>query len=736
MERVTPDNFGRSSLRYEHVHRYILASRVARGTIVDCACGIGYGSEILSRQPAVEMYIGVDPSHEALTAAKTYYAAPHVDFRSGTLESLPCLYGSVDTFVMFETLEHTVDPARSIANVRQHIAADGLLIGSVPSADYESMCERTYGPNPYHLQRFTPEKLVELLGAHFEVVRLLSVEFVLGTLVRDLESDSNASNGKIVNGDESVIAGSLLFVAGEEKRVATALKDLDGVPQFIVGMPKVVLDAEEVEPIRVAFHKAEVQIDERDKAISAQGRMLKERWLIMQSMGGQIGERDQINQALCNVTLSSLRMRGHESIFKELTSFNGGGTPFIDMAFSLYLFIFRLYHALRAKGVQDLFFFAREGQPLKQMFDFYQTFQVGEEVIRTHYLKVSRRSTFLISLGRLDEEDFSVLFRQYRRISILDFLKSLDLHEYAESLASALGIDLTTLGVISNDLPTDPGFLKLRQLELFRQIYENQRIARGIAFESYLKGFFESGTLPDELHAVDVGWKGSIQDNLYHWFRRAHGENAQVHGYYLGLVATGAIAAKNRKMGLLFSNIEGRTPGFHVFNENRSLFEIILHADHGSACRYAIDAQGNPAVIEDEFHESAMISNNVHAVSRPIMDLFRQIVAVMACEPLPDLKLLGMTLDRHYRMVFDPSKKEVEWVFSVSHVENFGVFEESGFGNFEGSSDLLSKLRFTWHLVRMNRPLELGNWPWLTIRKRALPGLSLIYSLFRRWQSR
>lgn len=712
----------------------MLAARMARGRVVDCACGIGYGSDFLRKQAAVEAYLGVDPSNEAVGYALENYAGPGVEFCIGTLEALPCPDASVDTFIMFETLEHTVKPEFALASVRRCLKSGGLLIGSVPSAEYEALCEETYGPNPYHLQRFTKGDLETLLGRHFDAVRMFSAEFVLGTLICPLPNifDAENSAARIVTAasNEEMVSGSLLFVAGDVARVEEALRDFGSTKKFFAGLPKVLLDQEEVEPIRKAFYLTEAAVAERDEAIAAQGEMLEARWATMQSMDAVIAAQ---HEAL-NAVVSSVGTKCQEAICQALRPDTNAATPFVDMAFSLALFTERLYRAARTEGVQDLFFFAREGQPLKEMFDFRQSLHSGADRIRTHYLKVSRRSTFLLSLGPLGEETFDVLFRQYRRISILDFLKSLDLDEYAPPLASALGLAPAALDAGSDDLPNDTRFCALLQLDLFRQIYEEQRTARSTAFERYLRQLLGGGPLPPVLHVVDVGWKGSIQDNLHNWLRKVHGDTAQIEGYYLGLVATGAMSSTNRKTGLLFSNIGGHTPGFNIFNENRALFEIVLHADHGSARRYVMDEYGAPAVIEDAFEESTMIGDKVSPVSRPIIAFFRRIAATAAAVPLSDAQLLKSALKRHSRMVFHPSREEVDWVFSVSHVENFGVFEESRFGRSSASVSLPDKAAFTWNLISRWRQRELGFWPWLTIRTRALPGLNTLYCLFRQWQ--
>ncbi|MET1115352.1 MAG: hypothetical protein ABWY08_10385 [Comamonas sp.] len=420
----------------------------------------------------------------------------------------------------------------------------------------------------------------------------------------------------------------------------------------------------------------------------------------------------------------------------ELMNKKDGEVPFIDICYGLYLFVDRLYKALVQREAADVLFFAREGQLLKEMFDFYQSSLVDKKKIKSHYLKVSRRSTFLLSLGPLHQEGFDVLFRQYRRISILDFLKSLDLVDSAELFARELGVSHEALAEVSSDLPTDMRFLKLLQLPVFREIYESQRLERSLAFSHYVKELLGVPDLPSSLHVVDVGWKGSIQDNVYHWFAKEKGAAARVNGYYVGLIAPGASNAENTKLGLLFSSIEGRTPGFQVFNENRSLYEVILHADHGSARRYSFSEAAGVRVIEDEIADAAMILELVRPVSLVLMEKFRKLVIAMQVAKLSDDDLLKLAVNRHGRMVFNPSKKEIEWIFSVSHVENFGVFEESWFGDEEKPVSLLRKMKFTWSLIMLRRPSQLGFWPWLTIRRNALPGMAAVYEIVRLRQSR
>ena len=296
MERASKDHFGRASLRDEHIHRYQLAARAAQGFVVDCACGIGYASELIARQTEVEAYLGIDPSEDAIKYATNNYSGERIHFECGMLEKNSCAYSSIDTFLMFETLEHTTNPNEALKNVRACLKQDGLLIGSVPSAEYEALCESTYGPNPFHLQRFTKEQITEMLGRYFGSVRIFSMEFILGSLFQRINNEyasHSVSVQSVPPTGEFGIAGSIVFIAGSQERVDEAVHKIGAQTIFLPSIPKAVLDRDEVEPIRAAMQSMEALIRERDEAIAGQARMLEERWAAMQSMEALIRERDE-----------------------------------------------------------------------------------------------------------------------------------------------------------------------------------------------------------------------------------------------------------------------------------------------------------------------------------------------------------------------------------------------------------------------------------------------------------
>ncbi|MBR1277485.1 hypothetical protein [Bradyrhizobium sp. AUGA SZCCT0283] len=404
--------------------------------------------------------------------------------------------------------------------------------------------------------------------------------------------------------------------------------------------------------------------------------------------------------------------------------------PFQELAWSFYLFISRLDAELVDSSAEHVLFFSREGKLLKEMFDVYQGSALpSRSRARTHYFEVSRRSTFLLSCRPLEAENFSNLFRQYRKISLADFLKSLSLEEHLEELADDLRLPGAALEEVSDDLPTDPRFKALMRSGRFRQAYSDGRVERSKAFSKYLFDTF-SGSIPKQLHVVDVGWKGTIQDNLFAWFDREFGEDAKIAGHYLGLIAGGTTHNRNQKKGLLFSYLHRSTPAFYAFNENRSLFEIVLPADHGSPRQYIIEPDGTCRILHDCFREREIIHRIIWPISRAILANFNLIHSLQKNIGLSLTEIAELAAHFHKRLVFRPTAAEIEWMESTSHFENFGVFQESRFVR-DRKMGLAERFKYTWQLVSRRQLGEAGFWPWLAIRQQALPGMSFLYRCYR-----
>ena len=410
----------------------------------------------------------------------------------------------------------------------------------------------------------------------------------------------------------------------------------------------------------------------------------------------------------------------------------GAAELFPEMAATLHCWVQRFYRMLVESNVAHVFFLSREGQPLKWMFELYRD-RIGGD-IAAHYLEVSRRSTLLPSLDKLETEAFETLFRQYRTISVFEFLSSLGLEDCCNAFARQLGLEDAKLRERIANFPESETFTRLLALSSFQDLYERRRLTQRDAFIDYL-GRITGGTLPDELVLADVGWKGTIQDHLHALLcHRGVSPVRSIKGFYVGLVDAGRACTQNRKHGVLFSRVGAQSPKFSVFNENRSLFEVLLAADHGSIVGYKFDNAGHGRPVRGSFDEFAMLSQAVFPVQRSMLARFRALVEGETSAARPDSDTLKAAAKSHARMVFHPSPAEAAWFRSVFHVENFGVFERSQFESAGAAPAFWDRMRFLFDLGRRSSRLDLGFWPWCTIKQRAGAFPAMVYAALRQMQ--
>jgi predicted HAD superfamily phosphohydrolase YqeG len=398
--------------------------------------------------------------------------------------------------------------------------------------------------------------------------------------------------------------------------------------------------------------------------------------------------------------------------------------PFQEFSLTIWHFIRKLFEALRVDGVQDVFFLSREGEFLKALFVLYQERFFGQEIIRSHYLLVSRKSSYVASLDSLKNEKFEKLFNQYSHISPRDFLLSLNFTEYqSRKICAVVNIDYTTK--IFNFAESSE-YRTLRNNSVFQELYEQFRVEQRNNFTRYLMSFGVDFT-QERLNIVDVGWKGSMQDNIF----RILNENIEIAGYYIGLLGGGMSSETPlmQKTGILFSCLPKDEQFFSVYNNNRALFEMMLGASHGSAEGYFISRSevnrrdngslygkydGIHVAVAEAAEESELYVSKIKPLQEKIYSTFSRIGHCFfnnyQSDPPED-----WFAAQHARMVFLPTKIEMEFFESLYHLENFGVFE---FTTFYAGEKLSFKKRASNLKAVISDPplLEIGFWPPVILR--------------------
>lgn len=397
---------------------------------------------------------------------------------------------------------------------------------------------------------------------------------------------------------------------------------------------------------------------------------------------------------------------------------------FEHSALLLLQVIRKLFAHCLQQGVKDLYFLSREGQIVKTLFDHYQDYVLGKHRgnhrVRSHYLLVSRRSTAAASLSPLACEDFQALFRQYSRLSIKQFAMSYGFDsETIAVICKALNIDSDE---IQAHFPSSDVFRQLKNHPRFMTHYEDTRTIQRANFISYFQTCCASDNNAP-IFIFDVGWKGTIQDNLAKIFK----ERAII-GYYLGLLSAGTMTAPSQKQGLLF-DYRNKDKDYWIYRENWPFFEILLSASHGYVKGYHRQASGLIDVeLDNNEIEQQVFSSRIAPLHQKIQAQFKQLLLLF------DDSALGIQSIEHYlsayheKKIFSPREKETHWFFDMPHYENFGAFTHFDFSGCEARSLAKKIKQLMIFLKSPRRYIASPLWPSARFKRN---GLSMVVPLYK-----
>lgn len=171
-------------VRADHRGRYLFATKYLKDdmTVLDAACGIGYGTFIMANCRESIFVKGIDLSREAVRFANRFYRMNNNEF-----EVADCILfnkGKYDLVTSFETIEHVDNDYLFISNVYGMLSDGGVFIGSTPNESVMPFNETQF---PFHLKHYMHYEIDEMLRK----VGFESIEYFSQTSMLDESVEKN-----------------------------------------------------------------------------------------------------------------------------------------------------------------------------------------------------------------------------------------------------------------------------------------------------------------------------------------------------------------------------------------------------------------------------------------------------------------------------------------------------------------------------------------------------------------
>lgn len=165
-ERIDPDREVPGILSI-HLKRYDFAFPYCKNrTVLDAACGVGYGAHHLAQ--TASCVIGIDNDPIAITYGQTRLNSSRVSFQAADVANTAFSDSHFDVVCSFETIEHLPNIPAYLKEMVRVLNPEGVYIVSTPQVSKTNH----HPKNPYHRIEFSRKDFETLLHQYFGQVEI------------------------------------------------------------------------------------------------------------------------------------------------------------------------------------------------------------------------------------------------------------------------------------------------------------------------------------------------------------------------------------------------------------------------------------------------------------------------------------------------------------------------------------------------------------------------------------
>lgn len=334
--------------------------------------------------------------------------------------------------------------------------------------------------------------------------------------------------------------------------------------------------------------------------------------------------------------------------------------PMAALAIPVCGFVLSVLEEACRRGMDKMFFFTREGAFFKRAYERLveqDVFDLGTYP-EARILEVSRRATFAASLTSFSVKELMRVWNQYSSQSLRALAVTLNIDPEAW-LAPAAVAGLTLDEVIEHPWQDQRVHRFLKDNLVREGALATIREQRAALF-GYLEAAGFAPTERKQRMVVDIGWRGTIQDNLSYLI------NGSVHGCYFGLerFLNGQSNNTTKSAYLMDKNVAA---DFSI--SEPAALEFLFNSPGGSVIGYQNGAPQRHILAGEE----SVIEEGISCLQSEIFSCLVDVIGYVRRHGLvsQDLRTLSRFIVNDY--VSDPPQSAAEAFFDLEHNETFGT---------------------------------------------------------------
>ena len=376
----------------------------------------------------------------------------------------------------------------------------------------------------------------------------------------------------------------------------------------------------------------------------------------------QFEHRDNnIAEVLAMLRNSSVLPPGLSGIERRLYEYGVTCAPLL-VGFMLFV----MEQAIR-QGHEKVYFFTREGEFFKSIYDALRDAQpLRHQAPPSEILEVSRLATFAPSLREFTPQELMRIWNLYGTQSVAALLKSMNI-DPASAVAhlSRHGID-----------PQEPiryPWLDQRIIAFFNDPLLCDFLSREIDNNRHpLMIYLEQkglSALSKKAAIVDIGWRGTIQDNLAYLL-----PECQFDGYYLGLEKFLNIQPANCTKAAFGPNLN-QAEWTHLpdFFHSVAPIEMLCNSPNGSVVGYKVSSHSTVAERIVDAAENAIFDSYVKHFQKGVIASVAGIAEMISIHAIASKELRSLAVKIWRGIIRTPNSDVATAYFQLNHNEQFGL---------------------------------------------------------------